>query len=174
MTSDRFDSEGLSPIWQWNQNPVNASWSLSARQGFLRLNGLPADDLSLAQNTLTQKLWDDFGTITIELDLSGLSEGQRTGLTFLSGMEFNWIGAERTADGCRVGAWTGACGPLWLRGDYGEGIASLLYSLDRKSWFDSGQQITLQAGFGKGARFGLFCYGPGGGYVDVARVSYQY
>ena len=174
LTSDGFDAEVLNPIWQWNQNPVAASWSLSARQGFLRLYGLPAEDLSLARNTLTQKLWDDFGTIEIQLDLTGLSEGQRAGLTFLSGVEFSWIGAEKTADGCRVGPSTGTCGKLWLRGEYGEGAASLLYSLDGRSWSDSGQQITLQAGFGKGARFGLFCYGPGNGYVDVARVSYQY
>ena len=174
LTSDSFDVETLNPIWQWNQNPVAASWSLSARQGFLRLYGLPAEDLSLARNTLTQKLWDDFGTIKIQLDLTGLSEGQRAGLTFLSGAEFSWVGAEKTADGCRVGPSTGTCGTLWLRGEYREGAASLLYSLDGRSWSDSGQQITLHPGFGKGARFGLFCYGPGSGYVDVARVSYQY
>ena len=112
--------------------------------------------------------------ICLQLDLAGLSEGQRAGLTFLSGADFSWVSAEKTADGCRVGPSTGACGTLWLRGEYRQGAASLLYSLNGRSWSDSGQQITLQSGFGKGARFGLVCYGPGRGYVDVARVTYQY
>jgi beta-xylosidase len=174
QTSDRFESPTLNPIWQWNQNPVPGAWTLGAREGFLRLYGLPAADLSLARDTLTQKLWDDAGTIDVELDLAGLSEGQRAGLAFLSGAVFHWIGAEKTADGCRAGSSSFACGNLWFRGEYHQGAATLLYSLDGKSWSDSGQRVTLQPGFGKGARFGLFCYGPGGGYVDVGRVSYRY
>jgi beta-xylosidase len=173
-TSDSFDARTLDPVWQWNHNPAPAAWSLTERPGFLRLHALPAGNLSLARNTLTQRLWDEFGTIDVQLDLAGLSDGDRAGLAFISGGRFSWIGAEKTATGCRAGTSIDTCGKLWLRGRYAEGIATLLYSFDGRSWSDSGQRITLEPGFGKGARFGLFCYGAGGGYVDVARVTYQY
>jgi len=57
QTSDAFDAPGLAPQWQWNHNPVPAAWSLTERPGWLRLKGLPADDLEHARNTLTQKIW---------------------------------------------------------------------------------------------------------------------
>lgn len=189
QTSDEFDGVGENPvlnsIWQWNHNPVDSAWSLSAHPGFLRLNALPADDVSLARNTLTQKLWDEFGTIEIRLELAGMAEGQKAGLTFLSGPAFAWAAAERTADGCRV-AWTSGtsaalkeCRELWLRGDYNQGEARLFYSSDGKSWTDTTQRIALRFGSWKGARIGVFSYGPLNqgskpGYADVDYVRYDY
>jgi beta-xylosidase len=180
QTSDEFDSGALNPIWQWNHNPVDDAWSLSAHPGFLRLNALPADDIARARNTLTQKLWDEFGTIEIRLDLAGMAEGQKVGLAFFSGPVFTWAGAEKTADGCRV-AWqngTGAfikdCRELWLRGDYSQGEARLSYSADGRAWSDTTQRIALRFGAWKGARFGVFCYGPRPGYADLDYVHYDY
>ena len=179
-TSDEFDGPALLPIWQWNHNPVDDAWSLTAHPGFLRVNALPADDIAHARNTLTQKLWDDFGTIEIRLDLAGMLEGQQAGLAFFSGPVFTWAAAEKTADGCRV-AWqngTGAaikdCRELWLRGDYSQGEARLSYSVDGKAWSDTAQRIALRFGAWKGARFGVFCYGPKPGYADLDYVHYDY
>jgi beta-xylosidase len=108
-TSDEFSGKSLSPIWQWNHNPVNEAWSLDERRGFLRLKALPADDVSRARNTLTQKLWDEYGTIDIKLDLAGMADGQRAGLTFLSGAAFDWVAAEKTNGIGRV-TWRGGAG----------------------------------------------------------------
>lgn len=38
----------------------------------------------------------------------------------------------------------------------------------------SGRRVTLKCGAWKGARFGIFCYGPNGGYVDLDYVHYRY
>jgi len=179
-TSDEFSGKSLNPIWQWNHNPVNEAWSLDQRRGFLRLNALPADDVSHARNTLTQKLWDEYGTIDIKLDLTGMADGLRAGLTFLSGSAFDWLAAEKIDGACRV-AWKGGAGAgietgggLWLRGVYRQDRAELWYSLDGKNWSDSGQRVTLKFSAWKGARFGVFCYGANGGYVDLDYVRYRY
>jgi beta-xylosidase len=180
LTSDNFDKPTLGPIWQWNHNPVDQAWSLSARPGFLRLHALPATGIAHARNTLTQKLWDEFGTIDVKMDLSGVADGAHAGLTFLSGTSFTWAGAEKAAGTCRV-AWQDGNGPaigncrnLWLRGEYRQGEAKLLYSLDGKTWSDSGQRVILKFAAWKGARFGIFSCGPNSGYVDVDYVRYDY
>ena len=144
-TSDEFSGKSLSPIWQWNHNPVNEAWSLDQRRGFLRLKALPADDVSHARNTLTQKLWDDYGTIDIRLDLAGMADGQRAGLTFLSGAAFDWVAAEKTNGICRV-TWKGGAG----------------------AELNAGRGLRLRGGFG------VFCYGANGGYVDLDYVRYRY
>jgi beta-xylosidase len=178
-TSDDFKSATLNPVWQWNHNPADESWSLGRHRG-LRLTALPAEDLVHARNTLTQKLWDDDGTIEVKLDLAGLAGGQRAGLTFLSGTAFGWAAVEKKGGVCRV-VWPGApgfsikgCRRVWMRGEYREGQAALSYSLDGKTWTDTGQRIVLRFASWKGARFGVFSYGPAGGYVDVDYVHYAY
>jgi beta-xylosidase len=180
QTSDEFNAAAMNPIWQWNHNPVDTAWSLTEQKGELRLKALPAADLSHARNTLTQKLWDEFGTIETRLDLGGMADGQRAGLTFFSGNVFDWVGAERTAGAWRV-AWSEGQGVdlksgarLWLRGTYQQGKAKLFYSLDGKQWTDTGRDITLRFASWKGARFGCFTYGPNGGHVDFDYVHYQY
>jgi beta-xylosidase len=177
--SDDFKTGTLNPVWQWNHNPVDGSWSLDRHHG-LRLTALPAEDLVHARNTLTQKLWDDFGTIDVKLDLSGMAEGQKAGLTFLSGTAFSWVAAEKSAGVCRI-AWPDGTGAaikgyrqIWFRGEYREGQATLSYSLDGKTWSDTGQKIALKFGSWKGARFGLFSYGPTPGYAAVNYVHYEY
>jgi len=180
QTSDEFAGAALNPVWQWNHNPVDSAWSLTEHRGFLRLKALPADALNHARNTLTQKLWDDFGTIETRLDLAALADGQRAGLTFLSGSVFDWVGAEKSGAAVHVAWQTGqgpalaAKGRLWLRGVYKQGKASLFYSLDGKQWTDTGLEVTLKFASWKGARFGLFSYGPNGGGADFDYVHYGY
>lgn len=91
-TSDDFAGTTLSPQWQWNHNPVPDAWSLAARPGWLRLEARPASDMSRARNTLTQKLWDDAGVVDVHLDVGAMADGQRAGLTFISGSTFGWVG----------------------------------------------------------------------------------
>ena len=57
--SDDFDySENkLALEWQWNHNPDNNSWSVTARKLFLRLtNNNMAKHLLNARNTLTMRM----------------------------------------------------------------------------------------------------------------------
>ena len=109
-TSDEFDQPTLGLIWQWNHNPVDSAWSLTERPGWLRLKGLAADSTDQARNTLTQKLWDDSGVVDIKMDVSHLSDGQRAGLTFISGSTFGWVGVLQQLGERRI-AWSGKQNP---------------------------------------------------------------
>jgi xylan 1,4-beta-xylosidase len=178
--SDDFSAAALNPMRQWNRNPVDQARSLTDRRGFLRLTALPAESLSLARNTLTQKLWDEFGVIDMKLEAAGMGEGQRAGLAFESGPNFDWVAVEKSAGALRI-VWPGGTRPevraaagLWLQGEYRHGKATLLYSLDGKTWPDTGRQIALKFASWKRARFGCFSYGPNGGYADLDYAHYRY
>jgi len=178
QTSDEFDRPTLSPQWQWNHNPVPGAWSLTERRGWLRLRGLPAPALAQARNTLTQKLWDDAGTVDVHLDVSALVDGQRAGFTFMSGSVFGWIGVGQEAGKRRI-VWDQGEGPavpgreVWLRGTYEGDVARLAYSLDGRTYEDAGVTFTLEFGHWKGARVALFSHG-GPGRADVDYFRYRY
>jgi beta-xylosidase len=88
---DEFSSSDLGLQWSWNHNPDNAAWSLTEREGFLRLHALPARQIVNARNTLTQILVGPDREYSARLDVSGMAEGQRAGLS-LFGVRPAWIG----------------------------------------------------------------------------------
>lgn len=177
-TGDEFEARALSPVWQWNHNPVPGAWSLSERPGWLRLKALPADKLSAARNTLTGKLWDNAGLIDVKMDASLIKDGQRAGLAFMSGSDFGWVGVGRE-NGVRRILWDGGEGPLmkspvvWLRGVHVGDMGRLFYSLDGRTYADTGIFFRLAFRFWKGARVAVFSYGPGGA-ADFDYIRYKY
>ncbi|PTX95822.1 glycoside hydrolase 43 family protein [Opitutus sp. ER46] len=179
QTDDEFSTPVLGPQWQWNHNPDPAAWSLVERPGWLRLRGLPAPELKLARNTLTQKLWGDAGTFEARLDVTHLAEGQKAGVAFMSGNVFGPIGVMRVG-GRLVIEVEGAKGPelkqstVWLRGTYVGDVGRLAYSLDGSTWTELGAPVTLKFGQWKGARVTLYCYGAGDGHADIGEVRYRY
>jgi beta-xylosidase len=92
--SDEFNTQTLGLQWEWNHNPDDRLWSLSARPGFLRLRAAPAQYLVSARNTLTQILQGPAETLTARLDISHLGDAQRAGLV-LFGVRPTWIGVVR-------------------------------------------------------------------------------
>jgi len=83
-TCDDFDSPNLALQWQWNHNPDNSNWSLTARPGWLRLTtGHIARALSDARNTLTQRTFGPNCTGSIKLDISNMKNGDKAGLAAL-------------------------------------------------------------------------------------------
>jgi beta-xylosidase len=178
QAGDEFDGATLSPQWQWNHNPVNDAWSLTERPGWLRLKARPADSLTTARNTLTQKIWDRAGLIDVKLDVRPMADGQRAGLAFISGKEFGWVGVAQ-AGGARRIAWPGGDGPtlpagdVWLRGTYEGDAARLWFSFDGRAFTDTGAKFQLKFSQWKGARFGVFCYGDSG-TADVDYLRYDY
>jgi len=179
QTSDEFKGKVLSPIWQWNHNPVPTAWSLTRRPGWLRLTAQPADGLSSARNTLTQKLWDSAGLIDVKMDAGRMKDGQRAGFAFMCGSDFGWVGVGQE-NGIRKILWSQAEGPIlksgnvWLRGINSGNTGRLFYSLDGKSYVESGISFRLAFRFWKGARIALFSFGPNGGSADFDYVRYTY
>jgi len=169
--SDEFDSPALGLQWQWDHNPVDSNWSLTARKGHLRLKASRN-----GANKLTQKLADPGCAATTELDVSHLRDGEQAGL-YVWGYARGWIAVEQ-ADGKRIirmhhnhGGWRGkgkqfqADGPavqadtVWLRAHVGtDQKASFAYSLDGKQFVELGEKAPLYFDWWKGSRFALFCF----------------
>ncbi len=83
---DDFDSTKLGLHWQWNHNPVDNAWSLTERQGFLRLKtSRVVPNLYLAPNTLTQRMEGPTCSGCICMDLSKMKDGDCAGLAAFNG-----------------------------------------------------------------------------------------
>ena len=86
VKSDDFDGDKLDLCWQWNHNPVDASWSLSERQGYLRLRTpRVVPNLYLAPNTLTQRMEGPVCRGTVCLDIAKMRDGDCAGLAAFNG-----------------------------------------------------------------------------------------
>lgn len=78
-TSDEFKGKKLGLQWQWNHNPDNTKWSLAERKGFMRLKASQAPTLKEARNTLTQRVQGPLSQGTVEMDVTGLKDGNIAG-----------------------------------------------------------------------------------------------
>ena len=78
-TSDEFNTTTLGLQWQWNHNPDDKKWSLAARKGYMRLKASKASRLYEARNTLTQRVQGPYSTGTVEMNVSGLKDGNTAG-----------------------------------------------------------------------------------------------
>ncbi len=88
VCSDAFEpgADKLALCWQWNHNPIDAVWSLTARPGFLRLTtSRVVDNLYLAPNTLTQRMEGPLCSGAVTLDCSHLKDGDRAGFAAFNG-----------------------------------------------------------------------------------------
>lgn len=185
-TDDDFTARRLGLQWEWNHNPDDAHWSLSARPGYLRLEPVGAvSDAYLARNTATQKLLGRSGTATTELDTSGMVDGQDAGLLHISGSA-QWVGVERGGGVRRIKAVIGGTaidGPaltgdrVWLRTTIDlDGATYLLYSLDGIHFTRIGGPLTLSFANWKGDKVGLFSDNAAGtgGKADFAWFHYTH
>ena len=77
MSSTGSPATAALPLaWQWNHNPDNRYWSLTARPGFLRLTtGRVDTDFVQARNTLTQRTFGPECSGTVALDVSHMKDG---------------------------------------------------------------------------------------------------
>ena len=83
--SDSFDGK-KSVYWQWNHNPVDSSWSLTERPGWLRLSTpRVVSNLFEAPNTISQRMEGPKSFASVKLDVKGMLPGDRAGLGALNG-----------------------------------------------------------------------------------------
>ena len=87
--SEDFNGKSLGRIWQWNHNPDDTKWSL--KNGRLRLQSMPAEQLMWARNTLTQRVIGPTSIATVELFTKGLKDGDVAGLGNIN-VPCSWIG----------------------------------------------------------------------------------
>lgn len=185
QTSDEFNRALLAPQWEWNHNPDNAKWSLTARPGFLRLTPTQADNLLDARNTLTQSMQDNAFELTTRIDLSEMKSGTHAGLAMFeddaSGLEVVQSGSERHVSFFHLAEHD--AGPeisqavLQLRVRVNGDEARFSYSMDDgQSFHPLGPATRIRFTWWKGSRPALFAYtnaNAGPGAVDFDWVHYQ-
>ena len=162
---DDFITSSLSPVWQWNHNPVDTHWNLTEREGWLTLKAMPADSLKMARNMLTQKVIGYQSESTTLVTTSGDCYG---GL-FCSGKLFRGIGLCKEgvfveSNGKREIVSRGKYTKVWLRvtNNCKENCHQFYYSTDGEHYEPAGEEFPMRAGYWKGIRVGLFCYGLSG------------
>jgi beta-xylosidase len=198
VASDDFDRRRGEPalplVWQWNHNPDNALWSLTARPGFLRLTaGHLENDFLQARNTLTQRTFGPESAAETAVDVSNLKDGDFAGLALLQ-KNYGLVGV-RSEGGTNylimINAGSGrpveeARIPLkqttvYLKAECDfknrADKARFHYSLDGRAWTAIGTELKMSYTLPHfmGYRFGLFNYASKtvGGFADFdyLRVS---
>ncbi|MBS1726353.1 MAG: glycoside hydrolase 43 family protein [Armatimonadetes bacterium] len=184
VASDEINEKTLLLAWQWNHNPDNALWSLSARRGYLRLTtGRIDSEVVQARNTLTQRTFGPTCSGSTLLDASGLKDGDFAGLVALQG-KYGFVGVRRSGDDLSVVMTSAESGkpvevqsvPLSVKRVYlridcdfrnRADLATFFYSLDGKAWNPIGVPLHMRYDLSHfmGYRFGLFNFAtktPGG------------
>ena len=187
VTSDDFDSDVLPLEWQWNHNPDDKNWSLTANPGYFRITTSRTDSrIVTAKNTLTQRTFGPKCSGRTLVDGSGMKDGDIAGLVALQD-DKGFVALAKSGDSYKVVMYSGgengesqkASEPLsdskvYLRVDFDlpvdRGTASFFYSTDGSEWKKIGDNVSLSYSLHMfvGYRFGLFNYATktSGGYAD--------
>jgi beta-xylosidase len=102
------NGSNLDLAWEWNHTPDNRYWSLTDREGWLRLTAgkvvtgaythrAPGGELTWleeARNTLSQRSFGPRQSAETKLDVSGMKNGDVAGLAAF-GHDFSYIGVKR-------------------------------------------------------------------------------
>jgi beta-xylosidase len=98
VDSDDFSGDQPKLVWQWNHNPVNSLWSLSERQGFLRLKTDRIDEIfTQSRNMLTQRTFGPKCSGSVCLDASHLNDGDIAGIALLAG-QYAYVGIKKNGN----------------------------------------------------------------------------
>lgn len=164
QTDDDF-SGPLGLQWQWNHNPQNDHWSLNERKGCLTLTAMPADSLKACRNMLTQKV---VGYVSESTTLLKAKGNCFAGLC-CTGKQFRGVGLSPEGifveeGGRREVVKPGHFEQVYLRvtNDSQHNVHQFAYSTDGSHYAPIGLPFAMRAGYWKGIRVGLFCYGDSG------------
>lgn len=191
VNSDEFNRKKGEPalplVWQWNHNPDNNLWSVSERNGYLRLKtGRIDQSYTMARNTLTQRTVGPECSGSTCMDASNMKDGDCAGLSLLQ-KDFGWVGIRKEgnvkhlvmvnmnfADAPEVENIPLTQDKVYLKIDCDfknrTDKAYFYYSLDGKQWTSIGKPLKMSYTIPHfmGYRYGLFNYATKevGGFVD--------
>lgn len=191
VASDEFERKKGEPalplVWQWNHNPENSLWSVTARKGYLRLKTGRIDTTFIsAKNTLTQRTFGPVCSGSTSIDVSHMKNGDFAGLCLLQN-NFGQVGVKTTCEGKYIVMVSNGSGKaieiekipftkkiIYLKAECNfrekADIAYFYFSLDGKKWKKIGEPLKMVYSLAHfmGYRFGLFNYSTQkeGGYAD--------
>ena len=187
VTSDDFDSDQLALEWQFNHNPDNKNWSLTANPGFYRITTSRTDSRVVsAKNTLTQRTFGPKCSGRTLVDGSGMKDGDMAGLVALQD-DKGFVALAKDGGSYKVVMYTGnkdgerqaasqalSDSKVYLRIDFDlpidRGTAYFYYSTDGNTWTKIGSEVKLNYDLHMfvGVRWGLFNFATktAGGYAD--------
>jgi len=185
--SENFNGKTLGRVWQWNHNPDDTKWSL--KNGRLRLQAMPAEQLMWARNTLTQRVIGPQSIATVELYTKGMKDGDVAGLGNIN-VPCSWIGVvkdgkqtvlrcfEQAANDTIDTAFEGDRLYLRMVGDYDHDRAHYEYSFDGAGYQQLGREMPLsyQLISFQGSRHALFAFnykGQKGGYAEFDNFTVE-
>ena len=185
--SETFNGKTLGRVWQWNHNPDDRKWRL--KNGRLRLQSMPAEQLMWARNTLTQRVIGPVSVATVELYTKGMKDGDVAGLGNIN-VPCSWIGIVKDGQQTILRCFEQATNDtidtsvttdkLWLRivGNYDHDSAHYEYSLDGERYQQIGREMPLsyQLISFQGSRHALFAFnykGKNGGYAEFDNFSVE-
>ncbi|MBN1561139.1 glycoside hydrolase 43 family protein [candidate division KSB1 bacterium] len=191
QTADEFDAEELGLQWQWHANPQKEWYSLSENPGHLRLyavkNITQNGNLWFVPNLLLQKFPAPSFTVSTKVSFHAAQNNEKSGLVIM-GREWAFVALSKTADGMRLGMYTGtyfqgddrtqlvedvplAGSSCCLRVQVDEGaVCRFSYSIDDRDYRPIGSEFKATPGVWIGAKVGLFAINPdmseSQGYAD--------
>jgi beta-xylosidase len=188
--NENFNGKTLGRVWQWNHNPDDNKWGL--KNGRLRLQSMPAEQLMWARNTLTQRVIGPKSIVTVELFTKRMKDGDVAGLGNIN-VPCSWIGIvkdgktltlrcfeQATNDTIEVKSGEVKSEKLWLRmvGDYDKDCAHYEYSFDGLQYQQLGRKMPLsyQLISFQGSRHALFAFnfkGKNGGYAEFDNFTVE-
>ncbi|MBE6933393.1 MAG: hypothetical protein E7464_08445, partial [Ruminococcaceae bacterium] len=185
-----YNGSNLKLEWQWNHNPDNRYWSLTEREGWLRLTtGHKVSDVLSAPNTISQRTFGPTSSAVIKLDVSGMKNGDAAGLSLFTA-KYGAISV-RMANGTKTLVMTNSSSTtshsdvasaeltseiVYLKADADftnqTDKGTFYYSYDGITWTQLGNQQQMSYSTDNhfmGYRFSIFNYATQttGGYVDV-------
>ncbi len=185
--NEDFNGKALGRVWQWNHNPEEKMWSL--KNGRLRLQTMPAEQLMWARNTLTQRSIGPTSITTVELFTKGMKDGDVAGLGNIN-VPCSWIGIVKDGKQMTLRCFEQAINDtidtnvaaekLYLRfvGDFDNDRGHYEYSLDGNSYKQVGREMPLsyQLISFQGSRLSLFAFnknGKNGGYAEFDNFTVE-
>lgn len=190
QSRDGFSKSKLQQQWEWNYQPRADKWSLAERKGWLRLHAfkpIQQDNLLKAGNTLTQRsMRTKENEVIVKMDLSGMADGQKAGLTHFGSPNYSAIGVicegatkklEYNVKGDSAIGEVLVGNNIWLKSIWGlEGKSQHYYSVDGKNYIPLGEPYQLMWGTYRGSRLGIYSYNnkSDSGYVDIDYFRYEY
>jgi len=187
VTSDDFESSELALEWQFNHNPDNKNWSLSANPGYYRITTSRTDSrVVTAKNTLTQRTFGPKCSGRTLVDGTGMKDGDFAGMVALQD-DKGFVALTKESGSYKVVMYTGtkdgesqkeskaiSGSKVYLRIDFDlpvdRGTAYFYYSTDGSTWTKIGSDVKLNYDLHMfvGVRWGLFNFATktAGGYAD--------